>query len=65
MLLNIVVVYLLEEELLTPWFIGTEDCEILTPQFTQKQKRARSSTNKFKDMSFASQRVHKEKIEVP
>lgn len=29
-LLNIVIVYLLEEETFEPWFIGTEKCEVLT-----------------------------------
>lgn len=29
-LLNIVIVYLLEDDSLEPWFIGTEKCEVLT-----------------------------------
>ena len=29
-LLNIVIVYLLEDSSLDPWFIGTEKCEVLT-----------------------------------
>ena len=37
-LLNIVIVYLLEDEKFEPWFIGTEKCEVLTQKITHKRK---------------------------
>ena len=37
-LLNIVIVYLLEDEKFEPWFIGTEKCEVLTQRITHKRK---------------------------
>ena len=33
-LLNVSIVYLLEDDSLDPWFIGTERCEVLTQQVT-------------------------------
>ena len=38
-LLNIVIVYLLEDESLEPWFIGTEKCEVLTQKVSPTSKR--------------------------
>lgn len=38
-LLNIVIVYLLEEDKYEPWFIGTEKCEVLTQKITHKRKQ--------------------------
>ena len=46
-LLNIVIVYLLEDSSLDPWFIGTEKCEVLTQKVTAKRKAGkRSAYNK-------------------
>ena len=41
-LLNIVIVYLLEDESLEPWFIGTEKCEVLTQKVSPTSKRNHS-----------------------
>ena len=40
-LLNIVIVYLLEENSFEPWFIGTEKCEVLTQKITQKKNKGK------------------------
>ena len=37
-LLNIVIVYLLEDDSLDPWFIGTQKCEVLTQKLISKRK---------------------------
>ena len=39
-LLNITIVYLLEDGTLDPWFIGTDKCEVLTQEVVT-QKRAK------------------------
>ena len=36
-LLNIVIIYLMEEGKFEPWFIGTEKCEVLTQKITAKK----------------------------
>ena len=40
-LLNIIIVYLLEECNFEPWFIGTEKCEVLTQKITHKRRPAK------------------------
>lgn len=40
-LLNVVIVYLLEDDSLDPWFIGTEKCEVLTQKSINRKKTNR------------------------
>ena len=40
-LLNVVIVYLLEDDSLDPWFIGTEKCEVLTQKSKSRKKASR------------------------
>ena len=41
-LLDIVIVYLLEEDKLEPWLLGTEKCQVLTQKIIRKRTKDKS-----------------------